>query len=208
MRSTILLTSFALLSMGAAHQARAQRNGGPGPAQMGHAFSGGNHEFHGNRGGQAFHRNFNRNRSASPYGYGYAYLPSYDDGYMPGDVGNDYAYQPAPPAYDQQPSQPVQPPAPEKPSHPYVKEFTWPATGNAAPSPSPTSSESEPQTFTIVLKNGSTLSATMVLASADSLHYVDTDGKLWRVAISEVDRAATLKLDRARNLNLYLPAAD
>ncbi len=206
MRQTILLSVFALLAVGATQQASAQHHGGSGggPAQ-------GSHEFHGNRGSRGFHRGFNRNPSGSPYGYGYGLLPPYDSGYLPDGYDSDYAYQPPPPDYDQQPSEPVQPPpqpVAEKPVHPVIKEYKWPAAGTASqPAPS-TTSESEPQVFAIVLRDGSTLSATMVLASANTLHYVDTNGKLRRIAISEVDRAATLKLDRARNLNPYLPAAD
>lgn len=222
MRRTILLNFFVLLTVFAAHLAYAQRGGWSGQRPAGQGFAGGNrgfsggaHEFHGNRGGREFHhdhgnRGFNRNTGGSPFGYGYAFLPPYDYGYMP---DNDYAYQPeapepAQPEYAPQPPQPVQPPAPEKPVHPFVKEYTWPAAAHAAPSPSPTTPEEEPQTIAIVLKNGSTLTATMVLASANSLHYVDTEGKLQRINIAEVDRAATLKLDRARNLNIYLPAAE
>lgn len=217
MRRTILLNVFVLLFVFAAHQACAQRNGGlaPGPgfAGGGRGFSGGGHEFHGNRGGGEFHHNrgnrgFNRNMGGYPYGY--AFLPSYDNGYMPDGVNNDYAYQPQPPADDQQLSQPVQPappPAPAKPVHPVVQEFKWPASTGGNSSASSASSDVEQQTIAIVLKNGATLSATVVLASANSLHYVDTEGKLKRIDIAEVDRAATLKLARARNLNIYLPAA-
>ena len=61
--------------------------------------------------------------------------------------------------------------------------------------------------FGIVLKNGSTLSAVSIFASDDGLHCVDPDAKPMLIAMSEVDRAATLKLNHARNLDLYLPAA-
>jgi hypothetical protein len=60
--------------------------------------------------------------------------------------------------------------------------------------------------FAIVLKDGSTLSAEAVFASDDGLHYVDPDERHLRISMREVDRAATLKLNRARNLNLHLPA--
>jgi hypothetical protein len=53
----------------------------------------------------------------------------------------------------------------------------------------------------------STLSAVAVVASDDGLHCVDPDERHLRISMSEVDRAATLKLNRARNLNLHLPAA-
>ena len=82
-----------------------------------------------------------------------------------------------------------------------VTEYKWPAA-SAASSPS----KSESQAFAIVLKDGSTLSALTVFSSEDGLHYVDPDERHLRISMSEVDRAATLKLNRARNLNLYLPA--
>ena len=47
----------------------------------------------------------------------------------------------------------------------------------------------------------------MVFAADDGLHYVDPDARHLCITMSKVDRAATLKLNRARNLNLYLPAA-
>ena len=68
-------------------------------------------------------------------------------------------------------------------------------------------SESEAQAFAIVHKDGSTLSAVTVVASDDGPHCVDPDERHLRISMSEVDRAATLKLNRARNLNLHLPAA-
>ena len=200
MRNAILLALFAPLVLAVPHQAPAQHHGG---AERGG--SRGGHEFHGNRGDHEFNRNRGNGWGGSPYGYGFAYLPPYDDGYLPADVDNDYAYQPAPLDYYQQPPQPIQPPAARKPVRPVVQEYNWLAAGTTSSTSSP--ADAEPQTFAIVLKNGSTLSATMVLASADSLHYIDTDGRLQRVDLAEVDRAATLKLDRARNLSLYLPAA-
>ncbi len=179
MRRTILLSLFALLAVGAAHDACAQRRDG-----AGHGFARGRHGF-------------SRARGVSPYGFGYGYSPyDYDDF----DAG--YSYAPQPVLFVQQPL--IQPPAPpaEPPGNPVVTEYKWPAVSEA-PSPS----ASEPQSFAIVLKDGSTLSAVMVFASDDGLHYVDPDQRHLRIAISEVDRAATLKLNRARNLNLQLPAA-
>jgi hypothetical protein len=72
---------------------------------------------------------------------------------------------------------------------------------------SSTTSETETQNLGIVLKNGSTLSAVSVFATDDGLHYVDPDARHLRISMSEVDRAATLKLNHARNRDLYLPAA-
>jgi hypothetical protein len=185
MRWTILFSLFALLAVSAANDACAQRRGG-----AGRGFG---------RGGYGF----SRARAVSPYGFGYAYLPY--------DSGTAYAYPPEPVLFDQQPPLFVQPPAPpvvEQPVHPVIKEYKWPTAG-AASSPSMRSmaSESEPQAFAIVLKDGSTLSAVSVFASDDGLHYVDPDARHLRISMSEVDRAATLKLNRERNLNLHLPAA-
>ena len=93
--------------------------------------------------------------------------------------------------------------------HSVVTDYKWPAAGAASsPSALSTTSESEPQAFAIVLKDGSTLSALTVFASDDDLHYVDPDERHLRISMSEIDRAATLKLNRARNLNLYLPAVE
>jgi hypothetical protein len=92
--------------------------------------------------------------------------------------------------------------------HPAVAEYKWPAAGAASsPSAHSTTAESEPQVFGIVLKDGSTLSAVAVVAADDGLHLVDPDDRHLRISMSEVDRAATLKLNRARSRNLYLPAA-
>jgi hypothetical protein len=190
MRRTILLSLFALLAVSAANDACAQRRGGAGPGFA--------------RGGYGF----SRARAVSPYGFGYGYLP-YDYDY---DSGAAYPYAPQQPVlFVQQPPLLVQPPAPpvvELPVHPAVTEYKWPAAGAASsPSAHSTTSESEPEVFGIVLKDGSTLSALAVVASDDGLHYVDPDDRHLRISMSEVDRAATLKLNRARSLNLYLPAA-
>jgi hypothetical protein len=184
MRRTILFSLFALLAVGAANDACAQRRGGGGSGFV--------------RGGHGF----SHTRGVSPYGYGYGYLP-YDSG-----AAYDYEPQPAPFV---QPAQYVQPPAPAvvRPTgHPVIMEFKWPAAGaTSSPSAPAATSGSEAQTFGIVLKDGSTLSAVSVFSSDDGLHYVDPDARHLRVLMSEVDRAATLKLNRARNLDMYLPAA-
>lgn len=185
MRRTILLSLFALLAVGAANDACAQRRGG---ARLGFA-----------RGRYGF----SRARAVSPYGFGYGYLPY--------DSGAAYPYAPQPVLFVQQPPPFVQPPAPpvvEPPGHPVVTDYKWPAAGAASPpSAQSTTSGSEPRVFAIVLKDGSTLSAVAVVTSDDGLHCVDPDQRHLRISMSEVDRAATLKLNRARNLNLHLPAA-
>ena len=137
-------------------------------------------------------------------GYGYGYLGG-DYGY--GYLGDNYSPYDAGPMYSNA-SQSVfrQPQAaapviePPRPAHPVVTNYTWP--GSAA-SVAP---EAEAQTFGIVLKDGSTLAATTVVASGDVLHIVDPDERHMRVPMSAVNRAATMKLNRERKLTLYLPA--
>jgi len=185
MRRTILLSLFSLLAVSAANDACAQGRGGAGPGFA--------------RGGYGF----SRARAVSPYGFGYAYLPY--------GSGAAYAYAPQPVFFVQQPplfAQPPAPPAVKPPGHSVVTDYKWPAAAAASSrSALSTTSESEPQAFAIVLKDGSTLSAVAVVTSDDDLHFVDPDERHLRISMSEVDRAATLKLNRARNLNLHLPAA-
>jgi hypothetical protein len=194
MRRTILLGVFALLVVIAARHACAQRRGGEW-----HGFG------HGGFGRGGYH--FSRARAISPYGFGYPYLPY--------DSGDEYPYAQQP-AYlaPQQPVLPLllvqaqpAPPAVAPPAHPVITEYKWPAAG-AASSPSARSgtSGSEAQAFAIVLKNGSTLSAVSIYSSDDGLHFVDPDERHLRISMSAVDRAATLKLNRQRNLDLNLPA--
>jgi hypothetical protein len=188
MRRTILLSLFALFAVSAANDVCAQRRGGA----AGPGFA---------RGGYGIRRT----RAFSSYGFGYGYLPY--------DSGAAYAYAPQPVLFDQQP--PLFPPIVEQsvhpvvvpPVHPVVTEYQWPAAAASSPSALSKTSESEPQAFAIVLKDGSTLSATAVIASDDGLHYIDPDERHLRISMREIDRAATLKLNRARNLNLHLPAA-
>ena len=151
---------------------------------------------------------FSRARAVSPYGFGYPYLPY--------DSGDPYVDAPQPDLFDQQRPLFVQPAAPPSappvvapPGNPVILEYKWPAASAASsPSAPSTTSESEPQAFAIILKDGSTLSALTIFASDDDLHYVDPDERHLRISMSEIDRAATLKLNRARNLNLYLPAVE
>jgi hypothetical protein len=185
MRRTILFSLFAFLVVSAANDACAQRRGG---------------------GGRGFARHgngFSRSRAVSPYGSGYGYLPY--------DSGDQYGYTSQPDSFVQQPPPVVQAAAPvavPPAGHAVIEEYTWPAEGAASSlTARSTSSEPESPNFGIVLKNGSTLTAVSVFASDDGLHYVDPDARHMRISMSEINRAATLKLNSARNLDLYLPAA-
>ena len=223
MRRTILLSLCfslcALLTVSVAKDAFAQSRGGTGHGfgGAGHGFGGSGNGFHGGRGGHSRGGHgfghvrgpyvFNRARGDSQFGYGYGfgYVPYYSG--LPYDSGAAYANQePQPVIYVQPPpviAQKPEPPAVEPPAEPVIQEYKWPVAEVAS-----SRSNSEPQVFAIVLKDGSTLSALTVYASDDALHYVDPGERHLRISMSEVDRAATLKLNRARDLNLYLPAAE
>jgi len=133
-------------------------------------------------------------RSPFHYPRTYGYASGY--GYVPYEDAAPYTYTP-PPVILMQPPEPVEPPP--LPAHAVITNYNVPDS----PPPSPTSAA---QTFAIVLKDGSTLAATTIVASADGLHVVDPDDRHLRLSMAAVDRAATLKLNRERNLSLYLPA--
>ncbi|MGB6975533.1 MAG: hypothetical protein WBD67_12700 [Terracidiphilus sp.] len=211
MRRTILLSLFALLAVGVAHNACAQHRG-----HEGHGFARAGYHFSRARAASPYRFNrarYSRARAISPYGYGYAYsLYESDNAYPAYDSDAASPYEPQPVVIIQQPPAVVQAPAPpaaKRPEPTMIEEYKWPTaslvSSHAATSTIP---NSESQDFSIVLKDGSSLSAEIVFASADGLHYIDPDGRHLRIAISEIDRSATLRLNRARNLNLYLPAAE
>jgi len=207
MQRMILLSLLALFVVVSVNELCAQRRGGGGPgfARGGYGFSHARTFSRSGLGsGHARSRFGYAGYVGAPYGYGYASLPDDSDyDYSLSDIGAPYQLQPV--AF-------VQPPAPpvvEPPGHPVITEYNWPAASAASSASAPsTTSESEQQTLAIVLKNGSTLSAISIFASDDGLHYVDPDERHLRISMSQVDRTATLKLNRARNLNLYLPAAE
>ncbi|MGD0097464.1 MAG: hypothetical protein ABSB60_13290 [Terracidiphilus sp.] len=185
MRRTIVLGLFAFLVLSAVNDACAQRRGGAGSGFP--------------RGGYAR----GRIRAVSPYGF--------SDAYLPYDSGGAYDYAPQPVLLVEQPPLFVEPPAPpvvQPPGPSVITEYKWSAADLASSaSTHSATAEAEPLPFAIVLKDGSSVSAVAVFASDDGLHYVDPDARHLRISMSEVDRAATLKLNRARNLNLQLPAA-
>ncbi len=200
------LTAVAVIIAGLSCGAFAQRGGFHGGFSGSRSgFSGSHMGFSGARPGFPGRRFvLRRARAVSPYGFGYPYLPY--------DAGAAYIDDSQPGPFDQQPLF-VQPPAPPAPptvgatGHPVILEYNWPAENTASsPSAHSTTSDSEPQAFAIVLKDGSTLSAVSIFASDDGLHYVDPDERHLLISMSAIDRPATLKVNRARNLNLYLPA--
>lgn len=192
MRGIVLLSLFAVL----VSDASAQRGGGSGRGGIGRGgFQQG--QFRGGGFG------FNRGPARFPYGFDYGY-----DGYLYYDAGSPYGYPPQPIIVVQQPPpQPIvvvqqPPPQPPREVHSAIINYPQPAPGGFVPS------EGEPQTFGIVLKDGSTRSAIAVVegTSDGMLHYVDSEERSLRISMDEVDREATRKLNRERKLNLWLPA--
>jgi hypothetical protein len=180
MRRTILPSLFALpmLLVPLAKNASAQRSG-PARGFARRAFA------------------FRPRASLLPYGFGYASLP-YDAGAY--DAGTPYQYllqpivivQPAPP--------PLAAPEPPREVHPVVIDYKQPSAAPLAPT-------GELSAFAIVLKNGSTLSALSIVATDDGLRFVDPEDRHMRISMAQIDRTATLKLNRERGLTLHLPAA-
>ena len=190
MRRIILLSLFVLFVSDAS--AQRGRGGGAGSGRGG--FSRGGFQQGPFRGG--FGRGYGYNRGGFfPYGFDYGDYGSY--GFSPYNAGAPYGYSPPPYLVVQQP------PSPAREANPVVTDYPQPTP---EPSASP---QAQAQTFGIVLKDGSIRSAIAVVVMAPDgvLHYVDTEERNVRISISEVDREATRKLNRERNLTLWLPAA-
>ncbi len=201
MKKIIWLSLFVLL----ATDASAQRSGfghggfgrggfGPGPGRGGFARGGFRQgPFRGQFVNRGFE--FNRRFSAPPYGFGWF-------GY-PGDfVPYDYGYPP-------QPIQPnvivvQQPPTPQASTQapPEVRAVIH----EYAPAAPTVTKPSAGALFGIVMKDGSTRSATALVVNDDVLKYIDPDDRNLQVPLDQVDREATRKLNRERNLSFWLPA--
>jgi hypothetical protein len=129
-----------------------------------------------------------------PYGFGYG------DGYLPYDAATPYGY-PLPPNFiiiQPPPSPAVVQEAPRE-TKAVIHEYPQPVPG-------PSAAPGELPAFGIILKDGSVRSASAVFVTNNVLHYVDREEKNLRISMDEVDREATLKLNRERKLNLWLPA--
>jgi len=113
-----------------------------------------------------------------------------------GDSGYDAYAPPAPsvvmieqpPLYVAVPMAPVAPPKAE------MHEYSHPAAQDGE------------ETFALVLKDGSVLSAVAVTSQAGGLYYVDPDGAHRLVKLDALDREATMKMNRERHLQLQIPA--
>lgn len=198
---TIRAVAFSLL----ASVASAQHFGGIHAGSVGRFAPGFGHDFGlrsgrlnfiGNRFG--FGREFGINR-----GFGrdflWPYLPVYpfvEDYGLPTAFAVDE--KPGPPSYG---AEIAQPPPPVMPGHPLMHEYTWSAqdpNGGTARTP-------ENAIFRIALKDGTQRSAVTVWIEDGNLHLLDTDDRHAVLSAAVIDRDATLRLNRERNLHIQLP---
>lgn len=170
------------------------------------------------RGGRFFGPNFGSNRGVyrrfgnfanpyySPYFSYFPYLSAYA---LMGDYGlsGDYFGYPGPAEYPvintntvnvPADSQEEPSPAPQAPpAHPVVHEYKWNEPVTAA--------EEQSAAFTIVLKDGSKRYSVMAWVQNRQLYYLDSEGHQQVLAANLIDRGATERLNRQKNLNLRLP---
>jgi hypothetical protein len=140
---------------------------------------------------------FGRYRPAFPYGYGYGFL-GYDSDDVFGSYPQPMGYYPQPIVLIQAPPPMASVEPPPRPAHAVITNYPQPASGASAAEGG--------QTFGIVLKGGFIQPAVTVMAAGDVLHCVDPEDRHMRISMRDVDREATIKLNRERKLNLHLPA--
>lgn len=115
-------------------------------------------------------------------------------------VTGGYGYGEGPNVIVLQPIQiPQAPPRPPEIAHPVLHEYPAPAE-----SPEKAAAGVQP-TFTLAMTDGSTHPAILVWVQDDVLHYIDPAGKRLHGPIRTLDRAATERLNREKNLELHLP---
>ena len=103
---------------------------------------------------------------------------------------------PPPPAA----SQPAIPAPTPRPAQPVIREYHFSEAQTASPPPV------DQRMYVIVLKDGSQASAVALWVQGRTLHFIDGDGDERHVALSEIDRPLTQRLNRAQQLPLSLPA--
>jgi len=119
--------------------------------------------------------------------------------------GYDYAPpQPSPSVIVIQPFSPemMAPRKPPEPARLEIREYKGPAPEEAQPA---AGTPNAGQMFTIALKSGARDSAIAAWVENDCLSYFDASGKRQTVSLATIDRAATERLNREKNLSLWLP---
>lgn len=134
--------------------------------------------------------------SLLPYGY-----PLFDYGY---DYSGYNEYPPEPNVIVvPQPAPQMTMQAPREPVQAAIHEYREaPTVLPAAPAP-----KGEEVAFVIALNDGSRRSANAVWVQDNMLHYIDPDDKQQQISMRSVDRQSTRRINRERNLDLSLPAA-
>jgi hypothetical protein len=129
-------------------------------------------------------------------------LPFYPFGY--GGYGNGYDMaQPASPnIIVMQPFSPEMMAQRAKPPEPARLEIREVKATAAA---EPTAPLTPQQMFSIALKNGARDSARAAWVQDECLYYVNPSGRREQVALGAVDRPTTERLNRDKNLSLWLP---
>jgi hypothetical protein len=141
-----------------------------------------------------FRRHFFSSSGFFPYAFP-LFASGYDYGYPP-EPNVIVIQQPAPQMIVQQtPRETVRPEI-----HDYI-ESPPPATGL------PPTARAEEASFVIALNDGSHRSANAVWVQDNVLHYVDSEDRHHQVPLHSVDRESTRKLNRERELDFWLPAA-
>ena len=140
-----------------------------------------------------------RSGYGSGYGYGWPYLPLWDYDYY-GPYAPDYEQQTAqdPQAYGWVPPVVAQAvPPPPKPASLVIREYNFEKEATGSPR--------EQKTFTIVLKDGSTRSATASWVLDGKLHYLDSRSLQQTLTPDMIDRDATDRANEQKNLRMELP---
>jgi hypothetical protein len=85
-----------------------------------------------------------------------------------------------------------------KPAQSVIHEYKWPNEGPPL--------AGEAATFSIALKDGSRRSAVVIWVQNNHLYFVDSNGKQQVLAPDIIDRDATQRLNRVKNLTIHLPS--
>ena len=155
--------------------------------------------------GSGFGRYRGRGRGAFGYGlgYGWPYFPVWDyDLAAPLNYGDEFAggYPEEYPLAGNLIIPPVAGTAPAPPPQPassVIHEYSF--------GKEPPGSGGEPATFTIVLKDGSTRQAVASWVAGGKLHYVDLQARQPVLSPELIDREATERANKAKNLQMELP---
>lgn len=157
----------------------------------------------------AGHARFRSGIGLRPMGFQHRFRPALlPYGYPLFDYGYDYSgYNEYPPEPNvivvPQPAPQMVMQAPREPVQAAIHEYREaPTVLPAAPM-----AKGEEVQFVIALSDGSRRSANAVWVQDNVLHYIDPDDKQQQISMRSVDRHSTRRINRERNLDLWLPAA-